>query len=144
MSWAPGKKAIAICDRCGMQFKRNALKWQYKAQLNTGLLVCSSCLDVDNPRDRPQPWLRKIEGIAIYQPRPPDDLGFIRSIGGTFAPVTGVEIEVFPPRPIDQYTIGITAPVTSVDNTTPISGFELEDGSGRIVLEDGGVLLLEG
>ena len=48
--YASGKKALAICDRCGGTFKLVALKRQYIKQRDSGLLVCQSCLDVDHPQ----------------------------------------------------------------------------------------------
>lgn len=48
--YASGKKALAICDRCGGTFKLAALTRQYIKQRDSGLLVCRSCLDVDHPQ----------------------------------------------------------------------------------------------
>ena len=48
--FASGKKAIALCDRCGQQFLLKDLKDQVVKQKRTGLLVCKSCHDIDHPQ----------------------------------------------------------------------------------------------
>lgn len=48
--FASGKNSIAICDRCGFQFKLTALrKLVVKTKINN-VLVCSSCWDPDHPQ----------------------------------------------------------------------------------------------
>ena len=51
-TFASGKIAIALCDRCGQQRKLHELRKQIVDQKNTGLLVCTECLDVDHPQLR--------------------------------------------------------------------------------------------
>lgn len=48
--FASGKRAIAICDRCGLQFLLKDLKDQVVKQKRTGLLVCRTCHDIDHPQ----------------------------------------------------------------------------------------------
>lgn len=48
--FASGKHSIAMCDRCGQQFKLKELKKQVVKQRVTGLLVCRECLDEDHPQ----------------------------------------------------------------------------------------------
>lgn len=47
-------RAFAICDRCGQQYNIDALNAQYQytgtGLYNTGLMVCSQCLDTPNPQ----------------------------------------------------------------------------------------------
>lgn len=47
-------RAFAICDRCGQQYNIDALNAQFQytgtGLYNTGMMVCSQCLDVPNPQ----------------------------------------------------------------------------------------------
>jgi hypothetical protein len=42
--------ALGLCDRCGFSYKLNELHAEIYDQRPNGLLVCSTCLDVDNPQ----------------------------------------------------------------------------------------------
>jgi hypothetical protein len=48
--FAAGHKAIAMCDRCGQQFKLKQLKTEIIKQRKYELLVCSECFDPDQPQ----------------------------------------------------------------------------------------------
>jgi len=48
--FASGKNSIAICDRCGFQFKLTALKKEVIKTKIYNLLVCTSCWDPDQPQ----------------------------------------------------------------------------------------------
>jgi len=48
--FANGIKAIAMCDRCGQQFKLKKLKTEVIKQRRYDLLVCSQCWDPDHPQ----------------------------------------------------------------------------------------------
>ena len=48
--FASGKKAIAICDRCGQQFKLVELRKEIIKTKTYNLLVCKSCWDPDQPQ----------------------------------------------------------------------------------------------
>lgn len=48
--FAAGKKAIAICDRCGFQYKLNTLKKEIVKGRQNDLKVCKSCFDPDHPQ----------------------------------------------------------------------------------------------
>lgn len=48
--FASGKKAIAICDRCGQRFKLKQLKEEIVKTKRYNLLVCSECWDPDHPQ----------------------------------------------------------------------------------------------
>jgi hypothetical protein len=50
VQFASGKHSIAMCDRCGQQYKLKQLKKQIVKQRPTDLLVCPECLDVDHPQ----------------------------------------------------------------------------------------------
>jgi len=83
--WASGKKALAVCDRCGLQVMLNSLAPQPVAGKITPIKVCSDCLDSDNP----QLQLGKVriqERIALKDPRPDPDLAVSQGLFG-FNPV---------------------------------------------------------
>jgi hypothetical protein len=48
--FASGRIAIAMCDRCGQQFKLKQLKTEIIKQRKYELLVCSECWDPDQPQ----------------------------------------------------------------------------------------------
>lgn len=48
--FANGVRAIAICDRCGEQFKLKQLRTEIIKQRKYELLVCSECWDPDQPQ----------------------------------------------------------------------------------------------
>ena len=48
--FASGKKAIAMCDRCGQQFLLKKLKTEVIKQRKYQLLVCPECWDPDQPQ----------------------------------------------------------------------------------------------
>lgn len=70
---ASNPSAFAICDRCGLQYNRQDLVYQFQWQgfglQNLNVLVCTAtCLDI------PQPQLRAIllppDPVPIDDPRP--------------------------------------------------------------------------
>lgn len=48
--FASGKKAIAICDRCGQRFRLKQLKSEVIKGRIYNLLVCGECWDPDHPQ----------------------------------------------------------------------------------------------
>jgi hypothetical protein len=48
--FANGKKAIAICDRCGFQFHLTQLRKEVVKQKIYNTLVCPECWDPDQPQ----------------------------------------------------------------------------------------------
>ena len=48
--FASGKIAIAMCDRCGRQYKLKQLKTEIIKQRQYQLLVCPECWDPDQPQ----------------------------------------------------------------------------------------------
>jgi len=67
--FASGKNSIAICDRCGFQFKLKQLKGLVIKTKNVNIMVCPDCWEPDQPQlqlgmfpvDDPQ---------AVRNPRP--------------------------------------------------------------------------
>lgn len=70
--FATGKNAIAICDRCGLQFDYKELRTQIVNMVDTGLLVCSECLDQDHPQYQVGMWPID-DPQALRDPRPSDN-----------------------------------------------------------------------
>jgi hypothetical protein len=81
MSYVVGKRALAICDRCGQQFKLLALKTEWQ-----GLKTCSECWEKKHPQLGP--FKVPPEPQALYKPRPEAAMGLTVPVG---------ENEVFPP-----------------------------------------------
>lgn len=50
-NFARGTRALGICDKCGMRFKLAALKAPTVRGVKQGVLVCTSCFDVDHPQN---------------------------------------------------------------------------------------------
>jgi hypothetical protein len=48
--FSSGKNSIAMCDRCGFQFKLSLLKKEVIKTKIYNLLVCPSCWDPDQPQ----------------------------------------------------------------------------------------------
>lgn len=48
--FASGRIAIAMCDRCGEQYKLKQLRTEIIKQRNYQLLVCPECWDPDQPQ----------------------------------------------------------------------------------------------
>lgn len=70
--------ALGQCDRCGFHFRLNDLHAEIYDQRPNGLLVCSVCLDVDNPQL--QLGRQKInDPQSLLDPRP--DINRLGSVG---------------------------------------------------------------
>lgn len=72
-SYATGKYAIAICDRCGCRAKYKELRAQVVNGERTNLRVCPDCLDVDHPQLRLN-RIRIDDPQALRFPRPEFDI----------------------------------------------------------------------
>ena len=98
--FASGKKSIAMCDRCGQQFKLKRLKEEVIKTKRFNLLVCDECWDPDHPQlqlgmypvDDPQA-LRNPRRDTTYVTAGPDATGSptggSRDIQWGWAPVGG-------------------------------------------------------
>lgn len=64
-------RAFAICDRCGLQYNRDALTWQFDwagvVMINRRILVCSTCLDA--PQEQRRTIILPPDPLPIDQPR---------------------------------------------------------------------------
>ena len=75
--FASGKNSIAICDRCGFQFKLTALKKEVLKTKIYNLLVCDSCWDPDQPQLQLGMY-PVADPQAVRDPRP-DFAGYVQS-----------------------------------------------------------------
>ena len=60
--FASGKRAIAICDRCGQQFKLKELKEEIVRTREVNVRVCKECWDPDHPQ-------LKLGMYPVYDPQ---------------------------------------------------------------------------
>lgn len=72
--FASGKRALAICDRCGQTTPYKALRELTIKQRKSNLLVCSTCWEPDQPQ-----WMAGarpvVDAQALRRPRPDVDPG---------------------------------------------------------------------
>lgn len=84
--YASGKNALAICDRCGFQYKLHTLKNEFVNGRRSNVRVCETCWDVDHPQNKLGSF-RIDDPRAIRDPRP-DNAGYPESRGYTYQPLT--------------------------------------------------------
>jgi NAD-dependent SIR2 family protein deacetylase len=63
MKYAVGKKSLALCDRCGQQYRYLELRKEWN-----GLKVCLECYEPKHPQLEPSP--PPYEPQALFEPRP--------------------------------------------------------------------------
>ncbi len=68
-----GAKAPGICERCGFRYRLSQLQFQVEGGKRTELLVCPSCLDVDNPQYMAA-RLKVTDPQRIRRPAPPREV----------------------------------------------------------------------
>lgn len=67
--YASGKRALALCDRCGFPYKLKTLRELIVNDERTNLLVCTECWEVDHPQNKLGKY--RVEDFqAIRNPRP--------------------------------------------------------------------------
>lgn len=74
--FASGKRANAICDRCGLRCYYTELRGETVRGKRTGLLVCDRCWDPDHPQNFLDKYVTA-DAQALRNPRP--DTGLIAS-----------------------------------------------------------------
>ena len=98
-SFALGKKAWGLCDRCGQRYLLNDLRKEWQ-----GLKVCLECYEPKHPQLEPR---RNVsDAIALYEPRPtPDDAYnvFIGVVGDSSFGAIGMK-----PEPLSSPTVAYT------------------------------------
>jgi hypothetical protein len=125
--FAAGHKAIAMCDRCGQQFKLRNLRTEVIKQRKYELLVCPECFDPDHPQlmlgtfpvDDPQA-LRNPRRDTTYIVSGLNDEGNIsggsRDIQWGWNPVGGSRLFDAVLTPNDLVAVGFVGTVTIVTN----------------------------
>jgi hypothetical protein len=118
MRYATGKRALAICDRCGQRYRYLKLRKEW-----TGLKTCPDCFEPKHPQLEPSKV--PFEPQVLHEPRP--DVSEIINLTLSF-PVTNDD--TFSKEPnlptltaqVGTVTLGgdVTTPVTSV--ITGVSG----------------------
>ena len=63
MTFANGNRAIALCDRCGQQYKYLQLRQEWN-----GLFTCPDCFEPKHPQL--DPGYHAADAIALRDPRP--------------------------------------------------------------------------
>ena len=63
MTFANGNRAIALCDRCGQQYKYLQLRQEWN-----GLFTCPDCFEPKHPQL--DPGYHPADAIALKDPRP--------------------------------------------------------------------------
>ncbi len=71
-----GKKAIAVCDRCGFQVKLKELKNLYIRTTDTNIKVCKECWEPDQPQNM-QGMYPVEDPQALRDPRPDNSFGVV-------------------------------------------------------------------
>jgi hypothetical protein len=125
--FASGHKAIAMCDRCGQQFKLKQLRTEIIKQRKYELLVCSECFDPDQPQlmlgtfpiDDPQALRNPRRDTTYFVSGLNDDgnlSGGSRDIQWGWAPVGGSRLFDDALTPNSLVATGIVGTVAIVTN----------------------------
>lgn len=114
MGYASGKYAYGFCDRCGWRYDLNRLKEQYEAGQPSGLRVCPTCWEKDNPQTELGRFPLGPEQQALYHARPDKDIVETRSYSA-FNPVGG-GVDEFGSR-----TVGLDIEVVVGDVTVEVT-----------------------
>jgi hypothetical protein len=75
MAFAAGRHALAICDRCGWEYKHSELIEEWN-----GLMTCTECHEEKHPQLFPRRHLSDSE--ALKDPRPARKEAVVFSVGG--------------------------------------------------------------
>jgi len=87
--YALGSKAKGICDRCGVGWSLNKLRYEEVNRNLTHSRVCPDCWDPDHP----QYWVDQVEvgdPYPLFDPRPDTGADASRGVFG-WNPLTGLE-----------------------------------------------------
>jgi hypothetical protein len=97
--FAAGKRAIAICDRCGRRVRLAQLREIVVKRTPTNLLVCTSCWEADHPQLQLGTFVIG-DAQALRRPRPDaarTELGTgLRGIQWGWAPLGGGDTRFTP------------------------------------------------
>ena len=114
MAFASGKKALAICDRCGFRYRLHQLKKEWN-----GIKTCPSCFEEKHPQL--EPHTSPSDPQAIFEPRPDTDKevgqGFVISNNDNIisSSIAGFRVD----SALGEITVGGTSTVTPTPSPTP-------------------------
>tara|TARA_R100001015_G_scaffold15277_1_gene7247 strand:- start:219 stop:914 length:696 start_codon:yes stop_codon:yes gene_type:complete len=114
MAYASGKKALAICDRCGFRYRLHELKKEWN-----GLKTCPNCFETKHPQL--EPHTSPSDPQAIFEPRPDTDKevgqGFVISNNDNIisSSIAGFRVD----SALGEITVGGTSTVTPTPSPTP-------------------------
>jgi len=84
--FALGKRALAVCDRCGFQYKLKELKPLTIKTKNVNTMVCPTCWEPDHPQLRLGMYVVQ-DPQALRNPRPDTSYEESRNIQWGWNPV---------------------------------------------------------
>lgn len=101
MTFANGKFALALCDRCGQQYQYLELKQEWN-----GLFTCPECFEPKHPQLDPPHHASDPEGLRQARPEvplPQAQLGLVRTTGPSNTTDSG--------RNIGGQSLGVVDPI---------------------------------
>ena len=101
MTFANGNRSLAICDRCGQQYKYLQLREEWN-----GLHVCPECFEPKHPQLDPPHHVSDPEGLRQARPEvplPQAQLGLVRTTGPSNTTDSG--------RNIGGQSLGVVDPI---------------------------------
>ena len=93
--FARGKRALGVCDVCGLVYKLTSLKPVIDNKVETGLRACRDCWDPDHPQNEVG-WEDIYDPQALEDPRPDNRLSSGERDIYVELPVTVVAVRVKP------------------------------------------------
>jgi hypothetical protein len=114
MAYASGKKALAICDRCGFRYRLHELKKEWN-----GLKTCPNCFETKHPQL--EPHTSPSDPQAIFEPRPDTDKevgqGFVISNNDNIisSSIAGFRVD----SALGDVTVGGVSSATPTPSPTP-------------------------
>ena len=76
MTFANGNRAIALCDRCGQQYKYLQLRQEWN-----GLFTCPSCFEPKHPQLEPRPIVQDPQSLQFARSQIANSTCFVGLIG---------------------------------------------------------------
>jgi hypothetical protein len=113
--FASGKKAIAVCDRCGFQYKLKQLKPLTIKTKQVNIMVCPTCWEPDQPQLSLGMYVVE-DPQALRNPRPDNTYSESRTIQWGWAPVGGNRTINSPLTP-NNLVLNIALGTVTVDTT---------------------------
>lgn len=111
--FAAGKRAIAICDVCGFQYKLHKLKDLFVKGTNSHVKACPTCWNPSHPQLR-LGELPINDPEALRNPRPDQGLTASRNFQGGWNPVGLADpFNLTPNRLVGRVSIGTVTVVTN-------------------------------